>query len=251
MSLLERLARFWYRKFADRSQAFTENLSFAKVLQQIRVRAYTKSHWQKMETKNLTIRTDWPKLSWPPKNCATLIARLNENSATEWSWPKLRKLLSRGYKSGSGSDVDHNYNIGSAVSQILVFTSVQDSDIDFSISDLTSAEIFKTAAPQILILALTMTAIWIDVIFADVWLLWFGVDQLLIVTLLLLAWSYLELFGVTDSYFKIGFDLGLTLEVKSAGMSMGMKWSWNGLGMELEKTWKRLWLLIKRSWPGL
>ena len=51
MSLLERLDRFWYRKFADRSQAFTENLSFAKVLQQIHVRAHTKSHWQKTETE--------------------------------------------------------------------------------------------------------------------------------------------------------------------------------------------------------
>jgi len=37
---------------------------------------------------------------------------------------------------------------------------------------------------------------------------------------------------------KTGFDLGLTLEVQIAGMSMGMKWSWNRLGMELEKTWK-------------
>lgn len=61
----------------------------------------------------------------------------------------MRKLLSRGYKSGSGSDADHNYNIGSAVSKILALASVHDSDIDFSISDLTSAEIFKTAAPQI------------------------------------------------------------------------------------------------------
>ena len=51
MSLLEWLTRFWYRKFASRSQTFTKNLSFAKVLQQIRVRAYTKSHWQKMETE--------------------------------------------------------------------------------------------------------------------------------------------------------------------------------------------------------
>ena len=50
------------------------------------------------------------------------------------------------YKSGSGSDADHNYNIGSAVSKILALASVHDSDIDFSISDLTSAEIFKTAA---------------------------------------------------------------------------------------------------------
>lgn len=52
----------------------------------------------------------------------------------------MRKLLSRGYKSGSGSDADHNYNIGSAVTLILVLTSVQDSDIDLGISDLTSAE---------------------------------------------------------------------------------------------------------------
>ena len=85
----------------------------------------------------------------------------------------MRKLLSRAYKNGSGSDADHNYNIGSAVSLILVLTSVQDSDIDFSVSDLTSAENSQDccSAPQILILALTMTAIWIDVIFADVWLL--------------------------------------------------------------------------------
>lgn len=61
----------------------------------------------------------------------------------------MRKLLSRTYKNGSGSNADHNYNVGSAVSQILGLTSVQDSDIDLSISDLTSAEIFKTAAPQI------------------------------------------------------------------------------------------------------
>jgi hypothetical protein len=52
----------------------------------------------------------------------------------------VRKLLSRGYKSGSGSDADHNYNIGSAVSLILGLTSVQDSDIDFYMPDLTSAE---------------------------------------------------------------------------------------------------------------
>ena len=50
------------------------------------------------------------------------------------------KLLSRGHKSGYGSDADHIYNIGSAVSQILALTSVQNSDIDLSISDLTSAE---------------------------------------------------------------------------------------------------------------
>ena len=52
----------------------------------------------------------------------------------------MRKLLSRGYKSGSGSDADHNYNIGSVVTPISVLTSVQVSDIDLSISDLTSAE---------------------------------------------------------------------------------------------------------------
>lgn len=51
MSLLERLARFWYRKFASRFQAFPKNLNFAKVLQQIHVRAHTKSHWQKTETE--------------------------------------------------------------------------------------------------------------------------------------------------------------------------------------------------------
>ena len=56
------------------------------------------------------------------------------------------KLLSRAYKSGSGSDADHNYNIGSAVTLILDLTSVQDSDIDFIMPDLTSAEIFKIAA---------------------------------------------------------------------------------------------------------
>ena len=42
----------------------------------------------------------------------------------------MRKLLSRGYKSGYGSDADHIYNTGSAVTPILVLTSVQDSDID-------------------------------------------------------------------------------------------------------------------------
>ena len=63
----------------------------------------------------------------------------------------MRKLLSRGYKSGYGSDADHNYNIGSAVSQILVLTSVHDSDIDLSISDLTSAKNSqdRCSAPQI------------------------------------------------------------------------------------------------------
>lgn len=71
----------------------------------------------------------------------------------------MRKLLSRGYKSGSGSDADHNYNIGSAVGQILVLTSAQDSDIDLSISDLTSAEILKTAAPLILTLNTALTLI--------------------------------------------------------------------------------------------
>ena len=64
----------------------------------------------------------------------------------------MRKLFSRGYKSGSGSDADHNYNIGSAVSQILVLTSVQDSDIDFYMTDLTSTENSqdRCSAPQIL-----------------------------------------------------------------------------------------------------
>jgi hypothetical protein len=65
----------------------------------------------------------------------------------------------------------------------------------------------------------------------------FGIDQLLIVTLLLLALSYRELFGVTVIV-KTGFDLGLTKEVQNIGMSMEIKWSWNRLGMELEKTWK-------------
>lgn len=52
----------------------------------------------------------------------------------------MKKLLSRGYKSGSGSDADHNYNIGSAVTLILALTSVHDSDIDFYMPDLTSTE---------------------------------------------------------------------------------------------------------------
>ena len=73
----------------------------------------------------------------------------------------MRKLLSRAYKSGSGSDADHNYNIGSAVSQILALTSVQNSDIDLSISDLTSAENSqdRCSAPQILTLTLELTLI--------------------------------------------------------------------------------------------
>lgn len=64
----------------------------------------------------------------------------------------MRKLFSRGYKSGYGSDADHNYNTGSAVTVILALTSIQDSDIDFSISDLTSAENSQDccSAPQIL-----------------------------------------------------------------------------------------------------
>ena len=86
MSLLERLARFWYRKFASRSQAFTENLSFAKVLQQIHVRAYTKSHREKTETEKSRDLNGLTEVELTDqKNCATLIARLTENSATEWS----------------------------------------------------------------------------------------------------------------------------------------------------------------------
>ena len=141
MSLLEWLTRFWYRKFASRSQTFTKNLSFAKVLQQIRVRACTKSHWQKTGAEK----------SHDPNG-------LTEVELTD---QKTVQLLSRGYKSGSGSDVDHNYNIGSAVSQILVFTSVQDSDIDFSVSDLTSAENSQDccSAPQILTLTTELTLI--------------------------------------------------------------------------------------------
>lgn len=73
----------------------------------------------------------------------------------------MRKLLSRGYKSGSGSDADHNYNIGSAVSQILALTSVHDSDIDFYMPDLTSAENSQDccSAPQILTLTTALTLI--------------------------------------------------------------------------------------------
>lgn len=64
----------------------------------------------------------------------------------------MRKLLSRAYKSGSGSDADHNYNIGSAVSQILGLTSVHDSDVDFYMPDLTSIENSQDccSAPKIL-----------------------------------------------------------------------------------------------------
>ena len=63
----------------------------------------------------------------------------------------MKKLLSRGYKSGSGSDADHNYNTGSAVTPISVLTSVQVSDIDFYMLDLTSDEISKDfcSAPKI------------------------------------------------------------------------------------------------------
>lgn len=71
----------------------------------------------------------------------------------------MRKLFSRGYKSGSGSDADHNYNTGSTVTRILALTSVHDSDIDFYMPDLTSDEIFKTAAPQILTLTTAVTLI--------------------------------------------------------------------------------------------
>ena len=76
-----------------------QNLSFAKVLQQIHVRAYTKSHREKTETEKSRDLNGLTEVELTDqKNCATLIARLTENSATEWSWPKLRKLLSRTYK---------------------------------------------------------------------------------------------------------------------------------------------------------
>ena len=86
MSLLDRLARFWYRKFASRSQAFTEILSFAKVPQQIRVRAYTKSHWQKTEIEKPRDPNGLAKVGLTvQKKRETLIARPTENSAAEWS----------------------------------------------------------------------------------------------------------------------------------------------------------------------
>ena len=147
MSLLEWLTRFWYRKFADRSQAFTKILRFAKVLQQIHVRAHTKSHWQKTETEKSRDPNGLTEVELTDRKTVQLFSRGWINHRLQNEVDRKRENSYRvPYKSGSGSDDDHNYNIGSAVSLILVLTSVQDSDIDLSISDLTSAEILKTAA---------------------------------------------------------------------------------------------------------
>ena len=68
----------------------------------------------------------------------------------------MRKLLSRGYKNGSGSDADHNYNISSAVSQILGLTSVKDLALIYCMPDLTSTENSQDCCSAPLILTLTM-----------------------------------------------------------------------------------------------
>ena len=61
---------------------------------------------------------------------------------------------------------------------------------------------------------------------------------------------------------KAGLDQGLTFEVQAAGMSIGLEWRWNGVGMEFDADVltgsyiKSSWpgfknLKLMRSWPGL
>lgn len=93
------------------------------------------------------------------------------------------------------------------------------------------------------------------------------VDQIVLATLLPLNCHWFAaaklLLSVTDCYSELfavisKLDLTSVWPNRSKGRNvnrdkMEMKWSWNGLGMELEKSW--IWLglniYIMRSWPGL
>ena len=164
-----------------------------------------------MGTKKIIVLAGLTEVELTDRKAVQLLSR-------GWINPRLRNGVDRNcknsyradYKSGSGSDADHNYNIGSAVSQILVLTSVQDSNIDFSISDLTSTKNSQDccSAPQILTLTTVLTLIPIN----RTWRCW---------RLACLIWSWptlnsnssatgSELFGVIRSDWRLLSKLDLT-----------------------------------------
>ena len=63
------------QKIASRSQALIEILSFAKVLQQIHVRAYTKSHWQKTGAEKSHDPNELTEVELTDRKTAQLLSR--------------------------------------------------------------------------------------------------------------------------------------------------------------------------------